>query len=142
VDYKHSVATIVKHKTRHTTNEDRIVPLLPPAIRLLKVVKGRGSYFTVAPGSRDTLFRKARDALLIKGLTFRDARAEILTRLARKVDVMTLSRISGHKDLNVLLRTYYREDAASIAARVAASFRAVPGSGAASIPGQLAQTIA
>jgi integrase len=66
----------------------------------------------------DALFRKARNALMIPDLHFHDSRAEALTRLARKVDVMTLARISGHKDLRVLLETYYRESASDIAARL------------------------
>jgi hypothetical protein len=41
-----------------------------------------------------------------------------LTSLARKVDVMTLARISGHKDLRILMNTYYRETAEQIAARL------------------------
>lgn len=55
---------------------------------------------------------------MIEDLHFHDSRAEALTRLARKVDVMTLARISGHKDLRVLLETYYRESAADIAKRL------------------------
>jgi integrase len=45
-------------------------------------------------------------------------RAEALTRLARKVDVLTLAKISGHKDLRILQNAYYREAAAEIAARL------------------------
>jgi len=33
-------------------------------------------------------------------------------------DVMTLARISRHKDLRILLNTYYRESAEDIAARL------------------------
>ena len=65
----------------------------------------------------DALFRKARDRLLIKDLHFHDSRAEALTRLSRKVDVLTLAKISGHKDLRIL-QGYYRETAEQIAARL------------------------
>ncbi len=54
----------------------------------------------------------------IDGLHFHDARAEALTRLSRRMDVLTLSRISGHSDLSILSNTYYRESAADIAARL------------------------
>ena len=67
---------------------------------------------------RTTLFRKCRDKLMIEDLHFHDARAEALTRLARRVDVLTLARISGHKDLRVLSEHYYRETAADIARRI------------------------
>jgi len=55
---------------------------------------------------------------LIPDLRFHDARASALTRLARREDVMTLARISGHTDLNQLLKSYYRESASEIAARL------------------------
>ena len=65
----------------------------------------------------DVLFRKARDATLAGDLTFHDSRAFALTMLARKVDILTLSRISQHKDLSMLQR-YYRETPESIAQRL------------------------
>jgi hypothetical protein len=34
------------------------------------------------------------------------------------MDVMTLARISRHRDLRTLLNTYYRESAEQIAARI------------------------
>jgi integrase len=108
----------VKHKTQHITGKPREIPLTRQAIRLLAPVAGRKKCFTISSSSLDTLFRKARDRLLIEDLHFHDSRAEALTRLARKVDVMTLAKISGHKDLKMLLDTYYRETAEQIAARL------------------------
>lgn len=108
----------VKHKTQHITGRPREVPLTPAAIRLLRSVADREKCFTISSAVLDTLFRKARDRLLIKDLHFHDSRGEALTRLSRKVDVLTLARISGHKDLKILLATYYRETAAEIAARL------------------------
>jgi integrase len=113
VDANRRVA-VVQHKTQHITGRPREVPLSRQALRLLRNHKG----FTITSASLDTLFRKARDALLLKDLHFHDSRAEALTRLSKKVDVLTLSRISGHKDLNVLLHSYYRESASDIAARL------------------------
>ena len=40
-------------------------------------------------------------------LHFHDSRREALSRLAKKVDVMTLAKISGHRDIKILLNTYY-----------------------------------
>lgn len=117
VDLARKVAT-VPHKMQHLTGKEREIPLPRAAVRLLKALPAKGSIFTISSASLDVLFRRARDALLIEGLHFHDARAEALTRLARKVDVMTLARISGHKDLNLLLNTYYRESARDIAARM------------------------
>lgn len=125
VNFETRVATIGRHKTGHRTGKPKVVPLLPAALRLLGYVRGRGAYFQVDDASRDALFRKARDALLIKDLHFHDAKAEILTRLARKVDVLTLSRISGNKDLRLLQEVYYRETQEEIAARVGALLKRV-----------------
>lgn len=55
---------------------------------------------------------------MIEGLTFHDARATALTHLARKVDALTLAKISRHKDLSLLSNVYYRETASQIAARI------------------------
>ena len=108
----------VKHKMQYQTKRPRVIPLTRHAVRLLKPVAGKGKCFTVGSDSLATLFRKARDRALVKGLHFHDSRAEALTRLARKVDVMTLAKISGHKDLKMLLDVYYRESAKDIAARL------------------------
>jgi integrase len=66
----------------------------------------------------DALWRKIRGKAGVEGLNFHDARAWALTRLSRRVDVLTLARISGHRDLSLLMRVYYRESAADIAARL------------------------
>ncbi|WDD93857.1 tyrosine-type recombinase/integrase [Burkholderia sp. FERM BP-3421] len=117
LDLTRRVAT-VEHKTQHLTGLPRSVPLTRQAVRLLRPVAGRERCFSVSSGVLDTLFRKARDQCLIEDLHFHDSRAEALTRLSRKVDVMTLAKISGHKDLSILQNTYYRETAEDIAARI------------------------
>lgn len=116
VDLARRVAT-VKHKTQYLTGKPREVPLSRHAVRLLRPVIAR-EVFTVTSASLDTLFRKARDSLLIEDLHFHDARADALTRMSKKVDVMTLARISGHRDLRVLLDAYYRVSSEDIAARL------------------------
>ncbi len=77
-----------------------------------------GQAFTVGPAEGSVLFSKLCRELRIEGLTFHDARASALTWLSRRMDVMTLARISRHRDLRILLATYYRETAAQIAARI------------------------
>lgn len=108
-----SVATVT-HKMQYRTGKPRKVPLSRHALRLLRGFTG----FTVSSESLDALFRKARDSLLIEDLHFHDARAAALTRFSRKVDVLELARISGHKDLRVLLATYYRMSSEDIAGRL------------------------
>ena len=108
----------VPHKTQHITGRLRQVPLSRAAVRLLRPRMGRGKVFDLSSKSLDALFRKARDAMMVKDLHFHDSRAEALTRLAKRVDVLTLARISGHKDLRMLLDVYYRESTSDIAARI------------------------
>jgi integrase len=103
-----------------TKNGDaRDVPLSTKAVELIERMKGRDPVrvFTVDPGTRDVLFRRARERCKIEGLTFHDTRATACTRLARKVDVLTLAKIIGHRDPRSLM-VYYRESAASIATRL------------------------
>ncbi|WP_394805627.1 tyrosine-type recombinase/integrase, partial [Ralstonia mannitolilytica] len=83
---------------RQNSPHSRQIPLSRHAIRLLRQVADRERCFTLTSSMLDSLFRKARDRLLIKDLHFHDSRAEALTRMSRKVDVMTLAKISGHSD--------------------------------------------
>ena len=117
LDLQRRVASVA-HKTQHLTGKPRDVPLTRQAVRLLTPVAHLDQCFTISSAVLDTLFRKARDRLLIEDLHFHDSRAEALTRLSRKVDVMTLAKISGHKDLRILQNAYYRETAEQIAARL------------------------
>lgn len=117
LDLNKRVVTI-KHKMQYLTGRPREIPLTRAAARLLQPVAGRDQCFTVSSASLDALFRKAKGALGIKDLHFHDSRAEALTRLSRKVDVMTLAKISGHKDLRLLQEHYYRETPEQIAARL------------------------
>jgi integrase len=115
----------VPHKTEHLTGRPRDVPLSRHALRLLKPFH-EGFAWSVSSASLDALFRKARDSLLIRDLHFHDARADALTRFARRVDVMQLARISGHKDLRILMDAYYRVTPAEIAGNLDSPTRARP----------------
>lgn len=90
------------------------VPLLPRARKVVSQLPA----FTVGANEGSTLFSRLSSELLIDGLTFHDARATALTLLSRKMDVLTLARISRHKDLNILMKRYFRESAESISARL------------------------
>lgn len=117
LDIQRRVAT-VGHKMQYVTQKPRKIPLTRHAVRLLTPVAHLDRCFTVDSESTDALFRKAKNRMQITGLQFRDARAEALTRLAKKVDVLTLSKISGHKDLEMLSRVYFRESEEDIASRL------------------------
>ncbi len=96
-----------------TKNSDaREVPLSKVAIELIKKLPGRA--FTVSSAVHSRLFSDAVKAAGIDNLTFHDSRAGGLMRLSKKVDVLTLARIVGHRDPRSLM-IYYREEATNIA---------------------------
>lgn len=98
---------------RNRATERVEVPVSRKAAKLLA-----GAKFTVTPNEASVLFGELCRELLIENLTFHDARATALTLMARKVDVLTLAKISRHRDLRILQNTYYRETAEEIAARL------------------------
>lgn len=90
------------------------VPLTPRGRRLCGLVER----WTIDGKLLDAVFRKAMNATLVEDLRFHDSRASALTWLSRKLDPWALARISRHKDINILLRTYYRATPEEIAARL------------------------
>jgi integrase len=111
VDLLRRVVHLPKTKNGHA----RDVPLSKEAVRLLGQMEGNAGVFDLKAASLDALFRKIKARAVIEDLHFHDSRAEALTRMAAKVDVMTLAKISGHRDLRILLNTYYRKDMADVA---------------------------
>ena len=73
--------------------------------------------FRLQSRSLDTIFRKIKEkaGLDDADLHFHDTRREALSRLSKKVDVMTLAKISGHRDIKILLNTYYAPDMSEVA---------------------------
>lgn len=65
--------------------------------------------FQIDSASLDATFRTLKDraGLANADLHFHDTRREALSRMSKKVEVMTLAKISGHRDLKILLNTYY-----------------------------------
>jgi len=101
--YVHLPKTITK------TGFARDVPLSAEARRILEQVRGYDEKlcFLVNSAQQDVLFRRGRKKAGVEDLHFHDSRREALTRLAKKVDVMNLAKISGHRDLTILQNTYY-----------------------------------
>ncbi len=96
----------------------RDVPLSDEAVRIIKQVRNDpDSVFNLKTSQIDSLFRKAKARAIIDDLHFHDTRAEAITRLSKKVDILTLARISGHRDLRQL-QIYFRESMADIAKRI------------------------
>lgn len=105
------VATVLDPKN----GEDRRVPMSPRAIELWNLVP---EGFGVTPASIDALFRAARDErTTIENMHFHDSRHEAITRLAKKLHVLDLARMTGHKDIRKLM-IYYNESAEDIASKL------------------------
>lgn len=110
----------VAHLPRTKNDSKRDVPLSMRALEILSelpVPAATAPYFNVTDESRDSLFRKAVTRAGIKGLTFHDARHEAITRLAKKLNILELARMVGHKDIRQL-QVYYNETAAEIAKKL------------------------
>lgn len=113
VDFSRRLA----HLTMTKNGDSRDVPLSKRAIGLLEQLRGVDDVrvFAVDVKSLDVLFRRARDKCGIQDLHFHDTRREALTRLSKRVPVEVLAKISGHRDLRILLNVYYRPDMAEVA---------------------------
>lgn len=98
-----------------TKNGDRRqVPLSSRAVEILTMVPDG---FDVSAATRDALFRRARDAAKIPDLHFHDSRAEAIWRLSKRLDVLQLARMIGHRDPKSLM-FYYAESATETATRL------------------------
>jgi integrase len=117
LDLDASVAR-VPHKTQHLTGRPRTVPLSGKAVRLLRRVAHLDPCFDVSSASMSALFHKAALSCRVTGLTFHDSRAYALTAMSKKVDPLTLAKVSGHRDMKVLLNTYFRPSESEIASRL------------------------
>lgn len=112
----------LKRRTAHldmTKNGlSRDVPLSRRAVALLKQLQPWGdTVFQLNVKSLDVFFRRAKDNCKIKGLTFHDTRREATSRLAKILNPLELARVTGHKDLKMLL-VYYQESAEEIAKKL------------------------
>lgn len=103
-----------------TKNDDRRnVPLSRRAIELFEMMepKRSGTIFDITADTVSTMFRRAVSECEIEDLTFHDTRHEACTRLARKLEVLDLAKMIGHRDLKSLM-IYYNPTAAELADRL------------------------
>lgn len=108
----------VAHLPFTKNGSKRDVPLSRRAVELLdSLPRGGDTCLDLTSAQLDALFRKARDRAAVEGLNFHDTRHEAITRLSKKLNVLELARMSGHRDLK-MLQIYYNESAAAIASRL------------------------
>lgn len=102
-----------------TTAAMREVPLSTEAIRVLKQLEQVKSEdddraFQLAASQIDSHFRKAKARTGIDDITFHDMRHTAVTRLAKKIDILPLAKMIGHRDLKMLM-VYFSASAESLA---------------------------
>jgi integrase len=103
---------------RTKNGDQREVPLSARAREIMAALpRDRPTCFDLDPESRDTLWRRARDAAGLKDLHFHDSRAEAIWRLSKKLDVLELARVIGHRDIKSLM-IYYETSADELADRL------------------------
>ena len=109
--------SLVAHLPMTKNGTSRDVPLSTAALALLDDLPKLDPVFGLTSQQLDILWRKVRDRAGVDGLTFHDSRAAGTGKLATKVDVLSLARIMGHRDIRMLM-VYYRETAEDLAQRL------------------------
>ena len=115
-DIAGSVATVRDGKTLAAA---RRVPLSSRALAVLGRLPrdDARTCFDLPSGTLDTLFRKGKARALVEDLHFHDMRHLAITRLAKKLQILDLARMVGHKDLR-MLQIYYNETAEAMATKL------------------------
>ena len=116
--YEKHIDGPVAHLPKTKNGASRNVPLSKRAIEILSILPDTNdAVFNMTASQLDGTFRKGRNRSGIDDLKFHDTRHEGITRLAKKLDVLELARMVGHKDLKMLL-IYYNETAANLAGKL------------------------
>lgn len=102
-----------------TVEARRILAMMPSGMREEGDENTSDSVFEVEPALVDALFRKAKRRAGLPDLHFHDSRRTALTRMAKSLtNPMDLAKVSGHKDLRILLSVYYAPDMEAMADRI------------------------
>lgn len=107
----------VAHLPETKNGSSRDVPLSKEALRLLSELPEFDPVFGLTSDQLSSLWRKLRDRSGIMDLRFHDSRHMAVTRLAKKLDVLDLARMIGHRDIRMLM-VYYNTTADELAGRL------------------------
>lgn len=112
------VLSIDKHKTRYITLEPKAVPLMPKALILMaRTCLGRGQFFDLVPGTRDTLYRRAKRLAGVPDLTFHDLKRTAVLALKARLTEDEMLSVTGNASIETL-RRHYMTDTAAEASRI------------------------
>lgn len=107
------------HLPKTKNGDKRNVALSSFAAQIIETMRGLNdkTVFTNTTLQNSHYFWEMRIKTGIEDLRFHDSRHEAITRLARKLDVLDLARMIGHRDLKSLM-IYYNATATEIASRL------------------------
>lgn len=94
--------------------EGREVPLSAKAKKVFE------DGINLSAGSISTLFARLCKTVQppIKGLTFHDLKHTAMTRLSKRLDPWELCKMTGNKDIKLVLRVYYKMDPEDVAKKL------------------------
>jgi len=107
--YRAEINGTVAHLSKTKNGDARDVPL---STRALKAYEGG---LIMSKSSVSSAMRNLRQKTGIEGLRFHDLRRTAASRLAKKLHVMDLAKMTGHKDVKMLLNVYYQNEPSEIA---------------------------
>jgi integrase len=108
------------HLPKTKNGDERDVPLSTPAAEILRIydrLKRTETVFSLETSQVDANFRKAKTRAGIADLHFHDSRANAIELLSKKLEILDLARVVGHRDLKSLM-IYYRKSVTEIAKRL------------------------
>lgn len=94
------------------TGEGRDVPLSRKALKTWR------EPIRLTADSISVLFARLCGREGIAGLTFHDLKHTAMTMLSKKLDPWELAKMTGNKDMNLLLRVYYKMDPEDVARKL------------------------
>ncbi len=111
------------HLPKTKNGAPRDVPLTERAEEILRIMEKAkeeplDSVFRLTANQIDGNFRKAKLRAGAGEVHFHDTRREALTRMSEVLSVMELSKVSGHKDINILQNVYYAPKVQTLAEKL------------------------
>ena len=107
---------------RKTKIVPREIPLLPPALEVLKRygVKEEGKVFPITPSGISQALRRAADKAGLHELRLHDLRREGISRMRERLgtSLEDITLFSGHKDIQTLKSHYVKERASLVGKRM------------------------
>lgn len=110
-------STLLLPETKNGSS--RIVPLSKRALSTIRALPLRldGLMFAIKPDSLTQAFARACERAGLEGFRLHDLRHTATTRLAKRLDIAELAKVTGHRDTRMLLR-YYHPDMQALADRL------------------------